>query len=1273
MSFIRRSVHVVSKQLAYLVIILLVLAAASLVVVYWLSNEIEQRQDEISAWASDRIGYPVEIGHAGIDWLGLSPKLQLESVSILNKNKQSDLLSLDALYVGLDIVASIKRGEPVLNDMTLTGLTVSLERDLSGKISLKGLNLPTSTSTNSEWLSWIKILNRFHLKSIIVHYSDQLDTELSGKYQLTNAVVSHQFDSWTTTGLLRLPSNLGEQLQFQIQAEIEDEKIGVWQWEVKAKKLKVASLASRFIWKDMAIEQGLLDIDLSGRGSNTRLNSVMAELILANVELSSQWKDTTQETVTIESLTGMVEWLKQDDSWQLSGRNIQLTMNDDIWPETAFTIKKNNDDSWLAASNYFRLSDISALALLSEFSPEILRKQKPAGDIERFNLRYSNEQGVQGLAFSLSDGAVESWNDYPGVTGLTLSVNWNDGLADIKLNSHELNLYADKWLDSGVFFDSVTGSLAFQKSDKTWRLESSEFRIWNDDLTLQLDGQVEKGVDGEIVNDIKVKLEDVAVNQWQFYVPQKILNKQFKKWVDKAFQAGKIVDGEIEWVGKLSAFPYNTDEADKGFFNMTLNVEDIQLHYASGWPDIVGVNAVITGHGHDLVIKSKHGKIAGFDFANVTTNITKLNEKAPVLTVDGKLKGTSKQAVLFLQNSPLNKRFGSALESIVITGGSNIELDLMVPLGDTDATKVSGNVSFIDSQLHHASIADVGLEHVNGLLRFDNEGVYAEDIKATLFNESVEINVQPKGDTTAIIMRGQLATEQINSFWPNSVPTFIQGKATYTLNLSVLEKTMGDFYLNYSLSSELKGLEINIPAPFTKSKKDKKLLEVSVDTIDDNLVYFFKYGDEVNVTAVNENDNWRAAVKFGTEQDTLPQNGIKIRGKLTELFVDDWIDWSNNLGETQDNNLLSSIDDISMSIDRVAGFNQELTRLNYSINKDAQGWRVNLKSDQTGQGIIYWPVDFSGPAPLEITLDKLILLSAKEETTQDKIESASNITLWPAMVINVGTLQFNDMNLGAFKLNATRKDQTWKINTASLTSNVFTAEVIENSTYWQQLSDRDNSKLAVKVSSDNLAGLLAGFGYQQAIEAEQAQLTFDISWPQSPLNFSRENIRGDLNINIGKGKLNDIEPGAAGRIFGLMSIAALPRRLTLDFSDLFSKGFTFDSIKGDFKLEAGHAVTENLTLEGASAKIEMSGLTDLINKHYDQQVKITPNVSSTLPLAGAVAGGPIGLGVGAALFVVDKLAGKLFGKNIVNLISYKYDLTGPWSDPQLTVVKSVTP
>ena len=146
-----------------------------------------------------------------------------------------------------------------------------------------------------------------------------------------------------------------------------------------------------------------------------------------------------------------------------------------------------------------------------------------------------------------------------------------------------------------------------------------------------------------------------------------------------------------------------------------------------------------------------------------------------------------------------------------------------------------------------------------------------------------------------------------------------------------------------------------------------------------------------------------------------------------------------------------------------------------------------------------------------------------------------------------------------------------------------------------------------------------------------------------------------MHLKITDGRVLEIDPGA-GRIFGLISLQALPRRLSLDFSDMFRKGFSFDKIEGDFILKGGVATTENLVMEGPAARLEAQGKIGLSARNYDQVVTVTPNVSSSLPVAGAVVGG---MGVGAAIL----LAQQLLEPEIDKATRVKYSVTGQWDDP----------
>jgi uncharacterized protein YhdP len=124
----------------------------------------------------------------------------------------------------------------------------------------------------------------------------------------------------------------------------------------------------------------------------------------------------------------------------------------------------------------------------------------------------------------------------------------------------------------------------------------------------------------------------------------------------------------------------------------------------------------------------------------------------------------------------------------------------------------------------------------------------------------------------------------------------------------------------------------------------------------------------------------------------------------------------------------------------------------------------------------------------------------------------------------------------------------------------------------------------------------------------------------------------------------------------------LPRRLSLDFSDIFQKGFSFDRIEGDFILKDGNATTQNLVMDGPAARIEAQGRIGLGARDYDQIVTVNPNVTSSLPVAGAVVGG---LGVGAAML----LAQQILEPEIDKATRVKYRVSGPWDNPE---VKRIT-
>ncbi len=114
----------------------------------------------------------------------------------------------------------------------------------------------------------------------------------------------------------------------------------------------------------------------------------------------------------------------------------------------------------------------------------------------------------------------------------------------------------------------------------------------------------------------------------------------------------------------------------------------------------------------------------------------------------------------------------------------------------------------------------------------------------------------------------------------------------------------------------------------------------------------------------------------------------------------------------------------------------------------------------------------------------------------------------------------------------------------------------------------------------------------------------------------------------------------------------------MDFSDTFKKGFSFDKAEGTFNLDRGDAYTNDFMIEGPAGTIEITGRTGLVTQDFDQLVTINPAISTTIPVAGALAGGPA---VGVALIVAQKI----FGKTVDKVSTSKYTVTGSWDNPSI--------
>ena len=195
------------------------------------------------------------------------------------------------------------------------------------------------------------------------------------------------------------------------------------------------------------------------------------------------------------------------------------------------------------------------------------------------------------------------------------------------------------------------------------------------------------------------------------------------------------------------------------------------------------------------------------------------------------------------------------------------------------------------------------------------------------------------------------------------------------------------------------------------------------------------------------------------------------------------------------------------------------------------------------------------------------------------------------------------------------------------------------------------------MTSSDVQPTMARLDFEPGIVSKAMDVNFDLVFSGGPRADFLDVLDGNVGVEFGAGQLEEVEPGA-GRMFGLLSITALPRRLSLDFRDVFNKGFGFDKIAGNFRITDGEAYTCDLSLEGPAADIGIVGRASLANRDYDQTAVVSANFGNTLPIMGAVVAGPQ---AAAALLIFSQI----FKKPLQEVGQVYYGIAGSWDDPVL--------
>ena len=331
----------------------------------------------------------------------------------------------------------------------------------------------------------------------------------------------------------------------------------------------------------------------------------------------------------------------------------------------------------------------------------------------------------------------------------------------------------------------------------------------------------------------------------------------------------------------------------------------------------------------------------------------------------------------------------------------------------------------------------------------------------------------------------------------------------------------------------------------------------------------------------------------------------------------------------------------------------ELGVVSSAVNADTTRYKL---SGREVEGTVDW--NKQGRGRLQARLQKLTVPATVPDAAPLVREPGA--TQLPALDIVVDNFQYGAHPWGKLEIKATQQDRDWRIEQLRVT---HVEGVLSVDGVWQTGLATPRTQLNVQWGTVDVGKTLARLGYPDGVRRGIAELGGTLSWNGGPQQIDYASLTGKLALRAVKGQFVKMEPGI-GKLLGILSLQSLPRRLTLDFRDVFSDGFAFDEILGEVKVEQGLASSEKFFIGGPSARVLLNGSVDLNRETQNLQVKVSPHISDSVSLASALLGGPI---AALAAFVAQKL----FKDPLDELTSFRYTITGNWADPVVTKVVPV--
>lgn len=897
--------------------------------------------------------------------------------------------------------------------------------------------------------------------------------------------------------------------------------------------------------------------------------------------------------------------------------------------------------------------------------------------------RFSAEMSFDRLAMRRAAQRLRPGQlQWPAFSGLSGRVVFDERAGRIEINTNNAVLrFPGVFADPALTLDSLEAALAWQRADSSSadlqgpvEVGIEHFRFANADMAGTIRGSYRSGGRGAGLVDISGQLDRANAARVARYLPL-VIGPAVRAWVGRAVQAGRSSDTRFVLRGDLFDFPFR--QPDSGEFRIESRLIDATLAYAPGWPVIRQIQGALVFERAGMDITARSAQVFGVRLGETRARIVDFGD--PLLSIEGDGAGPAQDMIRFINESPLKAKVDDFAQGARLAGDAQLSLQLQMPLTRPETAKVKGTVQLAGNEVSvHESLPP--FNKLRGRLEFTEADLRLRDIQAEFLGGPLQLQGESvSAGRYRLTAQGGMAASALSTQWVHPLMQAISGEAAYQAQIDIESGK-----IRLALQSDLVGLVSGLPPPFGKTASARWPLRLQ--TRSHRLAGRAGLHHEVqlrnDVKAVVEHaiegadssagPMVRGSLAINAEPD-LPSEGFSLRMHLPGLELDPWSALLAERVGSADTPAAGSARSpwaprsISLAAQELQFGGKTLRQVDVSADYRDGAWRGLIKSDEM-DGRFTWRDAAAGQdsGSLEAAFKRLEIPRSQAEEVEALFVDRAPSGL-PAISLSAERFVLFGRDLGRLSLRAINEGsgqaQRWRLEQLDLD---HPGGAIRASGHWGRQADATfrSTELSFALKLTEPARWLNSFGIRDAITGGSGQIDGRLQWVGSPLALDYPSLAGELHMSLGKGQFLKTEPGIA-KLIGVLNLQSLPRRLTLDFRDVFADGFAFDEIRGKARIDGGVAITEDLRMRGVQAQVAIRGEANIAAETQQLSVTVKPELNAGLAsLAYAAVANPM-IGFGSFL------AQLAFRKPLQDLFTYVYEVLGTWADP--TVIERARP